>query len=104
MSGRKFAAGLLAMACLLMSMSSVYAQAANVQRIDLTSKGYRMAVSQDGKIAAVFEDANILDYDPAKATSGIRLIDLNTGKDIKVLEGSADYITDAAFSPDNKHL
>jgi WD40 repeat protein len=77
---------------------------AAVRYVPLAAEGYQLRVSPDGTVAAVFEDARLLDNEVDAERLPIRLIDLVSGSLAGSLEGFTDYAADVAFSYDGSRL
>lgn len=88
----------------LMLAEKAYAQDSAMRVIPVQSKGYRVAFSPDGQMAAIFEDSIIYGDEPNPLLYGITLLNVETGQSTGVLYGMSDYTTDAVFTPDGKQL
>jgi WD40 repeat protein len=72
--------------------------------IPVDGMGFELRMSPDGKTAAVFDQAMVLDNEVDADRLPIRLIDLASGEQVGALNGFTDYAADVAFAPDGSSL
>lgn len=72
--------------------------------IPIGGKGFELRMSPDGAVAAVFDQAIMVNNEVDPERLPIRLFDLSSGQEIGSLDGFTDFASDVAFAPDGSSL
>lgn len=94
---------LMLFASLLIS-PSVLAQDATVTAIPIHSELYSLRLSPDGQWAAIHENPQIHNFELFADYLPIRILDLQTQREVLTLSGASDYAVAVDFTPDNATL